>query len=176
MVSEHDTKACKILRVIEMISMSRVFKATIIHKGGQFMHKFDWLLQQIYLTLNGDDELRNDGENLSTALFEHVKDTLNGQESVWVLLFTNTLEENWKVMVVVKLLNFNLPVDSVLRSMLNSNWEISTVIEATERTGRNGAFVESTSSWLLWCRLLLGLEKADSAATETLALLYGCYY
>jgi hypothetical protein len=44
MVSEHDTKACKILRVIEMISMSRVFKATIINKGGQLMHKFDWLL------------------------------------------------------------------------------------------------------------------------------------
>jgi hypothetical protein len=33
-VSEQDTRACKIFRVIEMISTSRVFKATIgTHKG-----------------------------------------------------------------------------------------------------------------------------------------------
>ena len=46
------------------------------------------------LTLDGDDELRDDGEDLSTALLKHVEDTLDGEESVRILLLTDALEEN----------------------------------------------------------------------------------
>ena len=128
------------------------------------------------LTLDGDDELGDDGENLSTTLLKHVEDTLDGEESVWVLLLTDTLEENGEVMMVVELLDLNLPVDTVLRAVLNGDGEISTVVEAAELASGNGAIVESTSPGLLRRRLFLGLEKADSAATETLTLLDGCYY
>jgi hypothetical protein len=58
-------------------------------------------INDLNLTLDRDDQLGNNWENLSTALLQHVKNTLYSQESVWVLLFTNTLEENGKVMVIV---------------------------------------------------------------------------
>ena len=116
----------------------------------------------------------DDREDLSTTLLEHVKDTLDGEESVWVLLLTNTLEENGKVMMVVELLDLNLPVNAVLRAVLNCNREISTVVETAELTCGNGTIVESTSPGFLRCWLVLRLKKADSAATETLTLLDGC--
>ena len=72
--------------------------------------------------------------------------------------------------MVVELLDLNLPVDTVLRAVLNGDGEISTVVEAAELASGNGAIVESTSPGLLRRRLFLGLEKADSAATETLTL------
>jgi hypothetical protein len=74
------------------------------------------------LTFDGDDELGNDWEHLGTSLLEHVEDSLHGQESVWVLLFSDALEEDGQVVVVVQLLDFHFPVDFVLRAMLNSNW------------------------------------------------------
>jgi hypothetical protein len=88
--------------------------------------------KDLFLTLDRDDQLGNNWENLSTALLQHVKNTLYSQESVWVLLLTDTLKENREVMVVVKLLNLNFPVDLKLGAVLDSNWEISSVVEATE--------------------------------------------
>jgi hypothetical protein len=126
------------------------------------------------LTLDGDDKLRNNREYLSTTLLEHVKDTLDCEESVWVLLLTDTLEENRKVMVVVKLLDLNFPVNAVLRAVLNGNREISTVVETTELTCWNGTFIESSSSGLLGCRLVLGLKEAYCASTETFTLFHSC--
>ena len=89
-------------------------------------------INDLNLTLDRDDQLGNNWENLSTALLQHVKNTLNSQESVGVLLLTDTLEENREVVVVVKLLNLNFPVDLKLGAVLDSNWEISSVVEATE--------------------------------------------
>jgi len=34
--------------------------------------------------------------------------------------------------MVVELLDLNLPVDAKLRAVLNSNWEVSTVVEPAE--------------------------------------------
>jgi hypothetical protein len=128
------------------------------------------------LTLNGDDELRDNRKDFSTTLLEHIENTLNSQETVWVLLLTDTLEEDGKVMVIVKLLDLNLPVDAVLGTVFNSNGKISSVIEAAELACRDVTLIESTSTGLLRCRLLLGLKETDSAATKTLTLLHGCYY
>jgi hypothetical protein len=125
------------------------------------------------LTFNGDDELRDDGEHFSTTLLEHIEDTLNGEETIWVLLLTDTLEENGQVVVVVKLLNLNFPIYSILRAVLNSNGKVTTVVESAELACRDGAIVKGTSSWLLGRRLVLGLEEADCAATNTLTLLNG---
>jgi hypothetical protein len=89
MVSEHVTKACKILRVIATISGSRVFKAALDH------------MKDIKLTLNRDDKLRNDGEHLGTTFFKHIKDTLDSEETVWVLLLSDAFKENGEIMVIV---------------------------------------------------------------------------
>lgn len=75
-------------------------------------------------------------------------------------------------MVVVKLLNLNFPIYSVLRAVLNSDGKVTTVVESTELACRNGTLVKGTSSGLLGRRLILRLEEADSAATDTLTLLY----
>ncbi len=75
--------------------------------------------------------------------------------------------------MVVKLLNLNFPIYSVLRAVLNSDGKVTTVVESTELASGDGTLVKGTSSWLLRCRLLLGLKEADSAATDTLTLLNG---
>jgi len=89
MVSEHVTKACKILRVIATISGSRVFKAALDH------------MKDMKLTLNGDDELWNDGENLCATFFKHIENTLDSEETIGVLLLSDTLKENGEIMVIV---------------------------------------------------------------------------
>ena len=106
--------------MIATISGSRVFNAA---KNN---------INDLNLTFDRDDQLGNNWENLSTALLQHVKNTLHSQESVWVLLLTDTLKENGQVVVVVKLLDLDFPVDLQLGTVLDSNWEISSVVEATE--------------------------------------------
>lgn len=89
--------------------------------------------------LDRDNKLRNNREDLSSTLFKHVTDTLDGQETVGVNLFTDSFEEDRKIMMVIELRNINFPVDLILGSMLNSNGQISTVIESTEFTWGNDA-------------------------------------
>jgi len=71
------------------------------------------------LTLDRDDKLGDDGEDLGATLLEHVKDTLDGEESVGILLLTDALEEDGEVMMVVELHHVDLPVDFVLGAVLN---------------------------------------------------------
>jgi hypothetical protein len=63
--------------------------------------------------------LWNYRQNFSTSLFKHVKNTLYGKESVRFLLFTDALEENGKIVMVVKLKNIDFPCNFVLRAVLN---------------------------------------------------------
>ena len=99
--------------MIETISGSRVFKAAK-------RVRVKWVNR--FLTLNRDDQLGNNWKDLSATLLKHIKDTLDGEESVWVLLFTDSLKEDGQVMMIVKLLDLNFPIDLKLRSMLNGNW------------------------------------------------------
>jgi hypothetical protein len=100
---------------------------------------FDW-----------NNQLWNDWKNLGSTLFKHIENTLDSEESVWINLFSNALKENWEIMMVVELLNINFPIDFILRSMLNSYWKISSVVEKSEFTYWNLSAVYSTSSWLKW--------------------------
>jgi len=80
---------------------------------------FDW-----------DDQLRNDWKDFGTTFIKHVEDTLNSEESVWVDLFSDTLEEDWEVMMVIQLLNVNFPVDFVLWwSMFDGYWKVTSIVE-----------------------------------------------
>lgn len=97
------------------------------------------------LTLDWDDQLRDNGEDLWATLFEHVSDTLDGEEAVGVVFLTDAFKEDRKVMMVIKLGNVNFPVDFVLRSMLDGNWQVSTVVESAEFTWGDDALSGSTS-------------------------------
>jgi hypothetical protein len=125
------------------------------------------------LTLDRDDQLGDDREHLSSTLLKHVEDTLNREEAVRVLLLADALEEDGQVVMVVELLDHNLPVDTELRAMLNGNGEVAAVIETTELGGRNGSVVEGTGPGLLSGRLVLRLEEAGRLSSETLSLLDG---
>jgi hypothetical protein len=60
------------------------------------------------LTLDRNDELWNDRQYLGTAMPQHVLDSMLYEELVWMLCFTEAFEEQGKVMVVIKFLNFYL--------------------------------------------------------------------
>lgn len=51
--------------------------------------------------LERNDELRNDGENLLPSARHHVVDSLLGEKSVWLLDFSEPVEEYWQVVVKV---------------------------------------------------------------------------
>jgi len=73
--------------------------------------------------LDWDNELWDDWQDLGTTFLEHIEYTLNSEESVWVHFLSNTFEEDWQVMMVIKLLDIDFPVDLVLWGlMLNCNW------------------------------------------------------
>ena len=88
-----------------MISKSRVFNAALNKQS---------LTSEKWLTFDRNDELRDDGQDLGAALLEHVKSALNGEEAVRFVLFADSFEENWEVVVVVQLVNSHLPLHNVL--------------------------------------------------------------
>ena len=127
MVSEQTTRACKILSVMAIISESRVFKAA--KKGTRRVIQ----ILNILLTLDWDDELWDDWKDLGSALFEHIEHSLHREESVWILLLSDTLEEDWQVVMVVELFNSNLPLDLAVGSIeIHNHWHIIALIEHLE--------------------------------------------
>ena len=79
-------------------------------------------VSSVQSSLNWNNQLGNNWQDLGSSLLKHIKNTLDGKESVWVHFLSNTLEKDWQVMMVVELLNFYFPVDFVLRSMLDGYW------------------------------------------------------
>ena len=59
--------------------------------------------------------------------------------------------------------------------MLNSNREITSVVESSEFTGGDGSLVEGASFRLLGCWLFLGFVERDSFTTEAFTFLQDCY-
>ena len=89
--------------------------------------------------------MRNDGEDLGVSVLEEIENTLDGKESVGVLLLTDALHEDGEVMMVVKFVHLNLPCNLVWRSMLNLNGQVSTIIEAAELRRCNLSSFDSAS-------------------------------
>lgn len=145
-----------------IISGSRVFKAAAI---GALIYR-RWTL-----TLDWDNELWNDWKYLGSTLFEHIENSLYRQESVWVLLLSDSFEEDWQVVMVIELGHINFPLDLVLWAMLNADWKISSVVETTELTGLNFSWSSSSSSWLLWSWLLLWLQEGGGLSSNSHTLL-----
>jgi len=115
--------------------------------------------------------LGDDGKHFGSTLLEHVEHALDSEEAVGVLFLTDTLEEDGQVVMVVKLHNVDLPLDLILRAVLNGDGQVTTVVETAEFTGHNGAALDSTSLWGLGHGNFLGLVEGGGLATATLALL-----
>lgn len=60
------------------------------------------------LTFDGDDELRDDGEDLAPAVLQHVMDPLPGEELVGKGHLAEPVEKQGQVVVVVQLLDLHL--------------------------------------------------------------------
>lgn len=131
----------------------------------------DLWVSRIKSSLDWNNQLWNNWENLGTTLFKHIKYTLYSQESIWVHLFTDTLEEDWQVMMIVQLLDFYLPVDLVLRTVLNCNWQISSVVEEAEFTDWDLSSNNCSSSWLLDTWFVKWLVQTGTFSTKSITLL-----
>ena len=129
------------------------------------------MTRNVRLTLDRDDELGDNGEDLSLAVLEEVEDTLAGEEAVGLLLLADTLHEDGEVVMVVELLGLNLPLNHVGRAVLDLDGKISTVVEAAELGRRDGTLLDSASSGSNFLRLLNGLVEGGDLATRALALL-----
>lgn len=82
--------------------------------------------------LDWDDQLWNDWQDFGTTLLQHVEHALDRQETVGVLLLSDTFEEDWQVVMVVELHDVDLPEDLVWWAVLNCNWQVTTIVETSE--------------------------------------------
>ena len=118
--------------------------------------------------------MRDNGEHLCTTLLEHVEDALHGEESVRVLFLADALEEDWQVVVVVQGHDVDLPLDPVLRTVLDADRQVSSVVETAEfRWGHLSSF-NGTSHRLGWSSLLWSLCSREGLAADSLTLLESC--
>jgi len=120
--------------------------------------------------LNGDNQLGDDGQHLGATDLEEVEHALNCKESVGVDFLTDTLKENREVMVIIELLSIDLPANFVLRTVLNGDGEITSVVEKSEFTNRDPSAVHSTSLGLLRNRLSLWLVQGSRFSTKSVTL------
>ena len=125
------------------------------------------LCDSVLLTLDGNDELRDDGEDLGLAVGEQVVHALDRQEPVWVLLLADALHEDWQVVMVVELLDLNLPCDPVGEAVLDLDGQVAAIVEATELTGWDDSLIRRAGSWREDSGLLLRLvQRADFTSTS----------
>jgi len=114
---------------------------------------------RVFRGLDRNDELRNDWEDLCTTFFKHIESALSGKESVWLLLLTNAFEEDWKVVMVVKGHDVDFPKELVGGTVVNCNWEITSVVEASEFGGWNWTSSGGSGLRLGNGSLLFGLSE-----------------
>ena len=126
------------------------------------------------LTLDGDDELRDDGKDFGSALFEHVESALDREESVWLLLLADSFEEDGEVVVVVEGHDVDFPKEFVLRAVVDGDGEVAPVVEATELGGWDGPSVGGTCSRFFCAGELFWLQQRGGVATNACSLLECC--
>ena len=104
-------------------------------------------------------------------MVQQVKNTLDGEEAVWLLLLADALHEDGQVVMVVQLVHLDLPSDLVRGSVLNLDWQIATIVEATELARGNYACLPGISQRLLGGDLRQGLVQGAWVAARALTLL-----
>ena len=89
------------------------------------------LLAGVEGRLDRDDELGNHGEHLVGTRFQHIHDTLLRHKGIRQFLLSQTVKEDWQIMVEVELLDFYLPRQSVRHSsVIYLDRKIATFVES----------------------------------------------
>jgi len=95
--------------------------------------------------LDGDDELWDYGEDFGATVLKHVVDTLACKELVGMGCLAETIEEKREVVVVVQLLNLDLPCNFVaLCVVLECDGEVAPLVELAEAGWGHGAGLEGS--------------------------------
>lgn len=105
----------------------------------------DLRVTRIQRRLDRNNQLWYDWQHLGTALFEHIEYALHCKETVWIHFFANPFEENGQVVMIVQLLNFDLPIDSILRTVFYRNGQVAAVIKESELAHWNLPAVDGAS-------------------------------
>jgi hypothetical protein len=123
-------------------------------------------------SFDGDDQLWDNWEYFVPTLIQHIKHALDRQKPVWVLLLTNPIKEDWEVVMVVQLLNWDLPQDLVARSgMHDLNRKVASVVETTEFCCGYCAAAEGPCFWHMCLRLWLWPLQRRRCAAQALPFL-----
>ena len=129
----------------------------------------DLWISCVQCCLNRDNKLWNNRKNFCSTLFKHVKHSLDWEESVRISLLSDSLEKDWQVMVIVKLLNINFPWNLVLWTVFNANGKVASVVEQSKFTSWNFSSVTSTSNWFLLRWLCLSYIQANWFSTRSIS-------
>jgi hypothetical protein len=86
-----------------MIVGLRVFRASVDGKSGQRQEEVNDCKSSEALTLDWDDQLRDDRENFGAAIDQHVLRALLREKCVWLLNLSQPVKENGQVVVEVQL-------------------------------------------------------------------------
>eukprot|EP00306_Pavlova_sp_CCMP459_P009772 CAMPEP_0185191588 /NCGR_PEP_ID=MMETSP1140-20130426/15762_1 /TAXON_ID=298111 /ORGANISM="Pavlova sp., Strain CCMP459" /LENGTH=294 /DNA_ID=CAMNT_0027758297 /DNA_START=395 /DNA_END=1275 /DNA_ORIENTATION=+ len=92
----------------------------------------DLALARVEGGLNGDDELRDDGQDLRPSNLEHVVAALEGKELVRLLLLAQAVKEDGQVVMVVELVNVHLPADAVGPPVVHCNGKVPALVALAE--------------------------------------------
>jgi len=95
----------------------------------------DLLVAGVEGLLDRDDQLRHDGEDLRATLVQEVAGATAGHEFGGVLGFTQTIEENGEVVVVIQLVNIDFPLQIIASAALELDWQVAAFVELAEVGG-----------------------------------------
>ena len=151
-----------------MISGSRVFNAA---KN----ERVDTKNEERGLTLNWNYELGDDWQNFWATFLKHIESALNREETVRLLFFANALKENGQVVMVVQLHNVNFPEDPVLWTVLNSDRQVTTIVETSEFAAWNRSRLDGACFGLLCCWSRLRGQRRCAFAASSFTLQEGSY-
>jgi len=118
------------------------FCKTLRDKLGYFQEKSLYLegdledvrVSRIQGSFNGDNELRNDRQDFGSASFEHFIGSHNSQESVRIDFLSQSIKEDWEIMMIIKLFRRDFPADFSQRTFVfNLDRKITSIVEPKRR-------------------------------------------
>jgi len=137
----------------------------------------DFSVAGVQCSFDRNDQLWDNWEDLGSALLEHVEGALDGEETVRVRLLAEALEENGQVVVIVKLGYLNFPSNPVLRSMLDRNRQVTSIVKIAELTGSDHTRLHSTGHWLVGHETQFCLHGRVGFATDAISFLqHHCFH
>ena len=142
--------------------ISRSHKVLKALEGGTH----DFVVPGIQRFLERDNQLWNNWKDFATTMLKHIMDSLPGEEFIWMRGFRESLEEQRKIVVVVKLFDFNFPCDFVaLGIVFQSDRKVASFVTLLEFCPLGSSLLESPGNWRFYNlrseQVLYGSESID---------------